>query len=424
MKTEIEILKEISLTEGRYNKEEILEQNKDNKLLKTILHFVYNPYIITGLSDKKMSKKVNKVGPIVELNTLMGAIDYVFVNNTGRDIDINIIQEFINSQPPETINIIKKIFTKSLKTGITAKTLNKIYGKGFIPEFNLMLAKDFFEHEHKIKGNFGITLKLDGNRMVIIIERGKAKSFTRSGRPYEGLEDIEKEIEDTGVQNMVFDGELLSDKEGSQHEVFTDTISRARTKKGNKKGLIFHIFDIIPLNEFRKGKSSENYEDRRSLLENFVREHKLKHCKLVKLLYWGNNKNEIGKHLQEAENVGLEGVMVNRDAPYMCKRTDTLLKVKYNKTIDLRVVGFEEGKGRHKGKLGRLNVSYKGNTVGVGGGFNDENREEIWDNKDKYINSIVEIKYFGESKNQQGELSLRFPIFIKFRFDKNEVSYE
>ena len=41
----------------------------------------------------------------------------------------------------------------------------------------------------------------------------------------------------------------------------------------------------------------------------------------------------------------------------------------------------------------------------------------------EYLENIVEIQYFEESKNQDGKLSLRFPVFKKLRTDKTEPSY-
>jgi DNA ligase-1 len=40
------------------------------------------------------------------------------------------------------------------------------------------------------------------------------------------------------------------------------------------------------------------------------------------------------------------------------------------------------------------------------------------------MNKIVEIQYFEESSDKEGNLSLRFPVFKQVRNDKNEESYE
>ena len=92
-------------------------------------------------------------------------------------------------------------------------------------------------------------------------------------------------------------------------------------------------------------------------------------------------------------------------------------------SCDLKVVGFEEGEGNFKGTLGRINVEFKDNIVGVGSGFELTMRDEIWNNKDKYIGKIAEIQYFEITKNQKdNKESLRFPVFKGWRFDKDEPS--
>ena len=63
------------------------------------------------------------------------------------------------------------------------------------------------------------------------------------------------------------------------------------------------------------------------------------------------------------------------NAPYECKRTKNLLKLKKMQTCDLEIIGFEEGDGRLKGTLGKVIVDYKGNEVGVGSGYSDADRE-------------------------------------------------
>ena len=94
--------------------------------------------------------------------------------------------------------------------------------------------------------------------------------------------------------------------------------------------------------------------------------------------------------------------------------------------LDLEVIGYEEGSGNFAGMLGALLVRYKqGNTVKVGSGLNKELRQEIWKDPDSYIGKIISVQYFEETTNQNGGLSLRFPVFLEFRnpADKNVADF-
>jgi DNA ligase-1 len=150
------ILKQIGDTASRNDKESILSRNKDNQLLRDILYFVYNPYIVTGLSEKKINKKV-KESIHTKIEDIYGLIEYLKTHNTGADKDIAVVQEFISRQEKESQNTYVQITTKLLKIGITDKTINKVFGKDFIPSFNVMLAEKYFECENKVKGEFIIT---------------------------------------------------------------------------------------------------------------------------------------------------------------------------------------------------------------------------------------------------------------------------
>jgi len=421
MQQVLNIMNQLASTSSRNEKESILKKNQSNELLKDVFYFVFNPYILTGLSTKKINKKTKEKG--VVLNTFEDMKNYILKHNTGTDHDITTVQNFIKSQPSELQDFYKKVFTKDLKIGLTSSTLNKVYGSDFIPEFSVMLAKKYEEHNHKIKGNFIVTEKLDGNRIVVIKDDGVVKSFTRQGNQYEGLEEIESDITNLPLDNIVFDGELIADTQGSTHEIYTETTSKARSKGTNKTGLVFHVFDMLPLSEFQKGISKENCVARKQNLSKVFTEYTLPHCKEVKPLYVGNDLNKVNELMKFANEQKWEGLMCNLDKPYVCKRSDYILKVKVMDSCDLIVIGFEEGTGKNVGKLGALIVDYKGNKVGVGSGFTDYEREHIWNNQDEYLGRVVEIQYFEESKNQDGGISLRFPVFKGLRIDKTKPSY-
>ena len=60
------------------------------------------------------------------------------------------------------------------------------------------------------------------------------------------------------------------------------------------------------------------------------------------MCYEGYDHSEIWKWLDYAERHDWEGVILNLDTPYECKRTKNLIKVKKFYTYDLKVIGVEE----------------------------------------------------------------------------------
>jgi DNA ligase-1 len=117
---------------------------------------------------------------------------------------------------------------------------------------------------------------------------------------------------------------------------------------------------------------------------------------------------------------GYEGIMIkSMDAPYECKRSDFWMKWKPTITVDLNIVGFEEGTGRNLGRLGAIVCEGVDNDrtirVNVGSGLSDSNRDEYWRNRDKLLGDVVEVQADAVTQNQDGSYSLRFPRFMRFR---------
>lgn len=424
MQEVLNIINQIASTSSRNEKEAILKKYQDNKLLKDIFYFVFNPYILTGLSTKKINKITKEEGS--KYYNFDEIKDYILKHNTGTDYDIATVQNFIKNQSEELHDFYTKVFTKDLKIGVTADTLNKVYGN-FIPVFNVMLAKKFEEHKHKIKGNFVITKKLDGNRIVVIKDNGIVKSFTRQGNQYEGLEEIESTILSLPLDNIVFDGELIADTLGSTHEVYTETTSKARSKGSNKTGLIFHIFDMLSLEDFQKGVSKDNCVSRKENLSALFNSYDLPHCKEVVPIYIGSDLAQVNVWMQYAIEQEWEGLMVNMDTPYVCKRTDTILKVKVFNDADVRVLNVVEGTGKNEGKLGSITIQFEHENqlyeCNCGSGFSDEERDLYWKHPELITGKIITIGYFEISKNQEGNYGLRFPTWKGIiRKDKNEIS--
>ena len=226
--------------------------------------------------------------------------------------------------------------------------------------------------------------------------------------------------------DWVLDGEitLLDYKNYDSKDAYKQAMKITRAD-GEKYGVKMLVFDGMPVADWRAQKCPLSWSVRRTTLEIFFMKDPYVYFELLPILYRGTDTSKITELLDAEIARGQEGVMINLcDAPYEFKRTWNLLKVKKMNTMDLQIIGFEEGTGRLAGTLGAILVRYKnGNTVKVGSGFTDWLRTEIWNNRRKYLDVICEISYFETSTNADGGESLRFPIFKDFRYDKLEADF-
>lgn len=457
-------VKEINESNSRNYKLDVLKKYEHDIDIRYCLNFLYDPYIVTGISEKKYEKETT-VEPILNLFTLYEILEYVKVKNTGSDLAIATVKGFLRNNAEELnscddyreiISIYKGLITKNLQLGVDVKSINKTM-HDLIKTFSVQLANKYFDNPTIVEGKkFALTTKIDGGRIIAIKKNGEAKFYTRQGQEYEGLVDLKAEMEKYFPDNICLDGEItLLDPyvESSIPDfvsedlwecepapricTFTKLSSKDQYKKtmmitrrdGEKHGVKMLVFDYMTAEEFESRKCDTKYIDRRSQLEElFKRAEFIKgqeedlpifYFELLPTLYVGEDTTEITKWLNTNIANGEEGVMINIcDAPYDFKRTNNLLKVKKMNDLDLEVVGFEEGTNSNAGRLGALLVNYKDNIVKVGSGFSQELREEIWNNKEEWLGRTVVVQYFEETTNQNGGISLRFPVYLDYRLDK------
>ncbi len=255
-------------------------------------------------------------------------------------------------------------------------------------------------------------------------DNGKVSFWTRQGQKYEGLVDLEKDLLECTDDDFVFDGELVA-IDTDLENTYKNTMKLSRTKELEKHGLKMLVFDYMPIANFKAQKCPIDYSTRRAQLSAIFDLNCFKYFELLPILYKGTDTSKIIEILNEQVSKGEEGIMLNIcNAPYDFKRTNNLLKCKKMQTLDLEVIGFEEGTNSNKGTLGALLVRYKDNNiVKVGSGFEKELRDEIWLNQAKWLGRIVEVQYFEETTNANGGKSIRFPVYKDYRTDKTEADY-
>ncbi len=417
-------------TSSRVQKMSLLLKSRDN-CISFFLKFLLDGNITTGISTAKINKKLSKeLNPDIDMG-FFDVCKYIS-ENPSNDSTLWIAQSYVEKVRQEFddsyAEFTKSVFTKKLRLGVDAKSVNKAYGFMLVPNFEVQLAKSIENVKIPHDEWFSISQKINGNRCVCY----RGKMYSRQGKLWTGLDHIMSDLKKLDVELPVWclDGELVykNDEGLADNDAFTKGTGILNSPDADKSCIKYVIFDWISNRDFDNGISQDSYKSRKDLLIELSYDiHRLgiKNVEVVRFFYEGTDETKIDYWLDRATKAGMEGVMVNYDVPYQCKRHSGILKAKRFYTMDLPIIGFEVGEGRLSDTLGKVYVEYKGNVVGVGSGFSDELRSEIWDNKKKYLGSIIEVKYKNISKDKNtGMPSLQFPVFVRFREDKNEPSYD
>jgi DNA ligase-1 len=137
---------------------------------------------------------------------------------------------------------------------------------------------------------------------------------------------------------------------------------------------------------------------------------------------WGNKYTQIVTHtecegidslmaeLARVEALGGEGLMLREPgSKYVFARSTTLLKVKTFEDAEAVVIGYEPGKGKHKGRLGALRLRLpNGVEFKAGTGLTDKERQNP-----PPIGATVTFKYQEFTKDGKP----RFPVYQRVRTD-------
>ena len=422
-----QFVKEINESNSRLYKQSVLQKYKGSEIIQEYLKIAFDPYKVYGISTKKLNKELD-LGTFIIQASIFDLFSYLETHNTGTTEDILKCQRFLSNvekYAPECTSLLRALICKDLSIGCDAKTINSVI-PDCIPTFNVQLANKYFDKPEIVEGKeFVITTKIDGGRIIALKENGQVSFYTRAGQKYEGLVDLEDEMIRLMPDNICLDGEItLQYNEGIPSKEAYKQAMKITRKDGVKHGVKMLVFDMMTVDEFKSQSCSRPYSGRRANLEILFKQPFV-FFEVLPVVYQGTDTSMITKLLDEAIAAEQEGIMINLcDAPYEFKRTNALLKVKKMQTMDLEIIGFEEGEGRLAGKLGAILVRYKnGNVVKVGSGFSDDFRVTIWNNQTDYLGKIAEISYFEETTNASGGESLRFPIFKDFRPDKTEADF-
>jgi DNA ligase-1 len=333
-------------------------------------------------------------------------------------------------------SLARRVLIKDLRCGVSEKTINKVVGKTEyrIPVFSCQLAQDSTDQPKKMKGVKRLECKLDGVRVLAVVSGDACTLYSRNGKEFENFPQIAEAIlnnrkafqwgRGTGG-HFVLDGEIVG-------ESFQKLMKQAHRKSDAKTdNMVYHIFDILPLDALKEGHCNLQQYKRIEWIDSAKTQLMDTDCLRIMTgldvdLDTAEGHDIMNRYAQDCVAEGFEGIMIKSlDAPYECKRSDSWMKWKPTISVDLSIVGFEEGTGRNAGRLGAIICEGDDNDrriyVNVGTGFSDALRDEYWTNRDHLLGHLVEVQADAVTQNQDGTYSLRFPRFLRFRdFDAGE----
>lgn len=425
-------------SDSRLHKEDVLKQalelevmgSYDAAVFLGLLKACYDPLVTFNVQQIPTTVGLmNRENPWADFNTLLTNLyTRSLTGNAARDAISEMSQRFDSD---EWNLFCGPVIQKDLKAGISDKTINKILGKTRyrVPVFECQLATSC-EDRPEMRGLKRLEPKLDGVRVLMMVTKTNVVSYSRNGKLFDNFGHIEEQILRADLSNripgasaFILDGEVVG-------ESFQQLMRQARRKTNvQNSDSVFHVFDIIPADDFYKGSWNWSLKRRLQVLQDTVAQsiHSMPNVKFLDHievnLDTSEGNDQLDRYAKDCVEADFEGIMIkDLDAPYKCNRNTNWLKWKPVHDYDLKVVGVEEGTGKNRGRLGAMIC--EGTDVGkhirvnVGSGFSDQERDEYWQNQSSVIGQMAVVMADAVTQNQDGSYSLRFPRFKTFRTDK------
>jgi hypothetical protein len=328
--------------------------------------------------------------------------------------------------------VLERIIKKDLKCGVSVATVNDVW-MGLIKEYPVMLCSAYNQKlVDKITFPAYVQLKEDGMRFNAIVkhtEIGSSVEYrSRNGKELDLLGNLDDEfIAMSNLCDTVFDGELLVMIDGKVADRQTGNGILSKAGKGtltvSEAALVCAtVWDTLSYIYFADSHCPTPYSQRLDKLTSQVSA-----CGSDRIMLVPSNTVDT---IEEAQVIfegyladGKEGIILkSMNGDWGDKRSKDQIKFKGELECDLVVTGVETGTGKYQGMLGSLICASSDNliSVGVGSGFNDEQRRSLGSDM---VGKVIAVKYNARIVNKQGGHSLFLPIFIEVRDDKDVADH-
>ena len=270
-----------------------------------------------------------------------------------------------------------------------------------------MLAHKFDESRVDWSQPVYIQAKLDGVRCLFT----KDGAYSRTGKHFKNLAHIELALIPFFKQNpdVILDGELYNHKLKNDFEKIISLVRKQKPTADDRldaQHLVqFHVYDYFD------GVKYDSYKTRmQQLVMSDIYDAQIKYVP-AKLVDSYNYARDI--HAEFLDQ-GYEGSIIRLDGLYKHGRSYDLMKFKDFSDTEATIIGYEAGKGKRQGTLGKfIMLDDEGVQFGCppGKGYSYKDLAVMLDNVHDYIGQRATFTYF--QRTQAG--SYRHPLFKTLR---------
>lgn len=270
-----------------------------------------------------------------------------------------------------------------------------------------MLAKDFNEHQDKVKYPCYVQPKFDGIRCMAYWVGDELVLMSRAGKPLD-VPHIQASLTANLPKDFVLDGELYI--HGKNFQEITRLVKKVRPESVELK---YHVYDGFYLNQ-----PDMSFKNRNGCVFHVVEVAggSFEHVEIVTTLK-AVSADDINKIHTDFVADGYEGAIIrNCDGVYKLKHRSTdLLKLKSFMDAEYKVVGYEVGSGRFSGVPIWVCETPEGNTFSVVCKGTMEEKADDLENANELVGKWLKVKFFELSEDNVP----RFPVGIGFRMPED-----
>ena len=396
MKNVYDAIQAMASTTKRKEKEAMLEEIKSSSLNETFQRVAFlalDPRHIFNIveydqqeflaEESRESCTLDEALDILESKILNEGVR----GNAAKDL----LFELSGKLVPEDQYVLKCIIDRTLRCGVSDKTINKIWDD-LIYIHPYRRCSSFSEKNIKKITLPAISQLKEDGMYVDIVVGDKVEYRSRQGGYFEwNLEENDRLLRSHAKQHVLMGEALVKDEHGE--------IMDRQSGNGYLNGddvdpsrIIFSLWDIIPLDEWTSGKSSQPYSATYDKLLDVV--PKLNYAFRIVDTKIVDTVDDIISHFKENVNKGLEGSVVkNLDSVWKDGTSADQVKVKLIFEVELEVVSVYEGeKGRkYEGKMGGVTAKTSDGLLisDVGGGWKDTEREKYYDKPELIVGKVI-----------------------------------